>query len=328
MIIFSFLFLSIFGAQTAVTSAESMLKETTENMEPAPDSISPVDETSEEQTVIGALAMETLVTEEEKKPEEMTPYIVTGSESNSSGTPRKFFSICFDDGITQDLKIIDIFKKYGFSSCTFFINTGLYGANWRWVGMQYNRTDVKHIRFTKEELESGIYDGFDVAVHTLTHKSLKEYDNNPKAIRREVENDAENIYELTGVYPVGMAWPGGDNYVTETTKRLVFENTTIRFGRGITATHDFKLPEEFLMWQPTCSIIDADVLLYADRFIEAECSEDMLFFVWGHGYELDVYQIYDRLEELIKMITEADDIVCVTTTEFYQLFKDQIPSLK
>ena len=199
-------------------------------------------------------------------------------------------------------------------------------------GVNYNNTfsNVTDSIFpmTKVRLNNGIYDGFDVAVHTLTHKSLKEYDNNPKAIRREVENDAENIYELTGVYPVGMAWPGGDNYVTETTKRLVFENTTIRFGRGITATHDFKLPEEFLMWQPTCSISDADLLLYADRFIEAECSEDMLFFVWGHGYELDVYQIYDRLEELIKMITEADDIVCVTTTEFYQLFKDQIPSLK
>ena len=259
---------------------------------------------------------------------ETEPQSETDADIPSGARPRKYFTICFDDGITQDLKIIEIFKKYGFTSCTFFINTGLYGANWKQVGRMHDRPDVTHIRFTKKELESGIYDGFDVAVHTLTHKALKAYDKNPKALRREVENDAENIYGITSVYPVGVAWPGGENDVTETTKKLVFENTSIRFARGAYSTHSFQLPTEFLMWQPTCSVRDPEILSYARSFIEAECTEDMLFFVWGHGYELDLDDSYGMLDELIRMITEADDIVCVTNTEFYQLFKDQIPSLK
>lgn len=253
---------------------------------------------------------------------------LTDTETVNGPKPRKFFTICFDDGITQDMKIIEIFKKHGFNSCTFFINTGLYGANWKQIGKMYNRPDVTHIRFTKKELESGIYNGFDVAVHTLTHKSLKAYDKNPKGIRREVENDAENIFKITGVYPVGMAWPGGENDVTETTKKLVYENTSIRFARGAESTHSFELPTEFLMWQPTCSIRDPEILSYARSFMEADCAEDMLFFVWGHGYELDLDDSYDMLDELIKMMTESEDIICVTTTEFYELFKDQIPSLK
>ena len=267
-------------------------------------------------------------TENDETAEETGSCADTVPNLSGDGTYRKYYTISFDDGITQDLQIIEIFKKYDFTSCTFFINTGLCGANWKQVGRMYDRPDVTHIRFTKKELESGIYDRFDVAVHTLTHQPLKKYDKKPDSIRREVERDAENIYRMTGVYPVGMAWPGGENDVTETTKKIVYEKTSIRFARGAEATHSFELPEEFLMWQPTCSIIDDDVLEKARLFVEAECTEDMLFFVWGHGYELDIYDAYEELEELIIMMTEADDIICVTTTEFYQLFKEKIPSLK
>ena len=65
----------------------------------------------------------------------------TDADIPSGARPKKYFTICFDDGITQDLKIIEIFKKYGFTSCTFFINTGLYGANWKQVGRMHDRRD-------------------------------------------------------------------------------------------------------------------------------------------------------------------------------------------
>ena len=37
---------------------------------------------------------------------------------------------------------------------------------------------------------------------------------------------------------------------------------------------------------------------------------------------------YFELDELIKMITEAEGIVIVTNSEFYWLFKDEIPKWK
>ena len=40
------------------------------------------------------------------------------------GTPKKYFTISFDDGITQDERIIEIYKKYNFKGGTFFIDTG------------------------------------------------------------------------------------------------------------------------------------------------------------------------------------------------------------
>lgn len=251
----------------------------------------------------------------------------TTGESADMG-PKKYFTLSFDDGITQDARIIEILKKYGLYCCTFNINTGLCGADWAWVGQQFNRPDVTHKRYTKKELKSGIYDGFDVAVHTLTHPSLKNFDNQPDKIVKEVEGDADGIEKLTGTRPVGMAWPGGDTEYTEKTVQTVYEKTSIRYARAVTPTYSFDLPEYFLTWYPTCSISDAQCLDLAKQFLRAECTSDMLFYVWGHGYELDLFNSYDKFEQLVKYMAEADDVVCVTNTEFYHLFKDSIPSWK
>ena len=244
------------------------------------------------------------------------------------GTPKKYFTLSFDDGITQDKKVIEILKKYNMDSCTFMINTGLCGDNWEWVGQQFNRPDVTHIRFTEEELQSGIYDGFDVEVHTLTHPSLKDYDKQPEKIKEEVAGDAANIERITGNKPVGMAWPGGDTQATELTIQHVLDQTDIRFARGIIATYKFDLPEYFMRWEPTCSVSDENVLELAEKFIKSDYKKDKLFYVWCHGYELDLYDRYDEFEQLVKMISEADDVVKVTNKEFYELFKDEIPSWK
>lgn len=237
------------------------------------------------------------------------------------GTPKKYFTLSFDDGITQDARIIELLKKYDMP-CTFFINTGLFGANWEWVGQAIGNPSVTHIRFTEEEIRSGIYDGFDVESHTLTHPSLKNYDKQPAKIVSETVDNAVKIFELTGIYPTGMAWPGGDTEYTETTMNIVREQTDVGFARAVTATHKYLLPTDWLFWQPTCSILDSPTT-YANRFLKSECTEDMLFYVWGHGYELDQANAWSTLEKLLKMMSEAEDVVCVSNAEFYWLFKDE-----
>ncbi|MBQ2256293.1 MAG: polysaccharide deacetylase family protein [Clostridia bacterium] len=248
----------------------------------------------------------------------------------NDGKPKKFFTLSLDDGITQDLKVIEILKKYNVTCVSFNINTGLYGANWEWVGPTIGDPTIPHLRFTEEELKTGIYDGYEVLVHTMNHPSLKYYDKRPNQIKKEVGRDADNIEELTGVRPVGMAWPGGDTEYTDKTIELVLENTDIRFARGTTSTYNFELPEYFMKWMPTCSAIDPQCLTLAQQFIDAECTEDMLFYVWGHSYEFDLNngKGYETFEQLVKMMSEAEDVYLVTNTEFYKIYKDQIPSWK
>ncbi len=258
-----------------------------------------------------------------------SPIAGTDSGIVRDGTPKKYFTIRMDDGITQDEKIMEILKKYDADCITFYANSGLFGANWTWVGESMNRPDVTHIRYSRRDFVD-VYEGFDVGVHTKTHPSLKNLSD--AQVTDEVEGDRKTWARVLGYTPVGMAWPGGDTEWTEHNIDTILATTPIRFGSCTTCTGTFALPEYFMTWYPTCAVNDARTLTLAQQFIDAEPTEDMLFYVWGHGYELDLNHSWDNFEQLIRMITEAaaedDSIVLVTNSEFYQLFKDEIPAWK
>lgn len=241
-------------------------------------------------------------------------------------TPVKYFTLSLDDATTQDRRIVEILRKYNVTCCSFNINTGLYGVDWSEAVSNMVSTNVSHVRLTEEEINSGIYDGFDVLVHTKTHASLKNLKRS--GIIEEVQGDADNIAAITGVKPVGMAWPGGDTEYTQQNIKDILKYTDIRFARCITPTYGFTLPKRFMEWYPTCNFSDKRVFELAEQFINAEATEDMLFYVWGHGFEFDLpgYHSYDEFEQLVKMMSEAEDVVLVTNTEFYNIYKDYIPS--
>lgn len=275
------------------------------------------------------------VTEAETEAETQLPQAGTDSGIVRDGTPKKYITFRFDDGITQDARILEIFKKYDVDGATFYINTGLYGANWTWVGQTLKKPDLSHVRYTEAELRSGIYDGFELGVHTLNHPSLK--DCGTRKVTDEVQKDAENIAAITGYMPVGMAWPGGDTEFNERNIKTILSTTDIRYGSCTTRNTakglgKFSLPEYFMTWYPTCSLSDGDALTLLQEFIAADPTEDMLFFAWCHGYEFDFYNSWDRFELFVSTLAGAaaidDSIVIVTNAEFYQLFKDEIPAWK
>ncbi len=233
---------------------------------------------------------------------------------------KKYFTLSFDDGITQDYKIIEICRKYNFKGITFNINSGLCGANWEWVGDAIGKPGTSHLRLTEKEIRAGAYDGFDIAVHGYKHESLKRYDNNPLGLWLELEKDALKLGAMTGKYPVGMAYSGGDTEFTEESVENIRRYTTIKYARCTTPTFSFDFPSDFLKWQPTCSILDDSLFDLAEKFLQDD-GDDKLFYVWGHGYELEAFDKYDELEKLIKMMSEADDVVCISNTDFYLLNK-------
>ncbi|MBE6687054.1 MAG: hypothetical protein E7591_07460 [Ruminococcaceae bacterium] len=243
-------------------------------------------------------------------------------------TPKKYFTLSLDDGITQDVRIMEILEKYGVDCCSFNINTGLLGVSWEWVGEAVGIPGLPHIRFTEDEIRNGVYDGFEVLGHTRTHISPMELDDDPERLALEVEGNFDDIEALTGTRPIGMAWPAGDAYRTEKSVDIVANNTSCKFARGTTGTYSYNLPEYFMEWQPTCHIIDSRMPVLAQNFAKKTATEDCLFMLWGHGYEFDQYDLYDEFEALIKMMCQADDVFFVTNTEFYELFKDEIPSWK
>ena len=80
---------------------------------------------------------------------------------------KKAITFSYDDGVTQDIRLIDLFNKYGLKG-TFNLNSELLGNQneliREGVRIAHNKIDPKDVR--------AIYAGHEVAAHTLTHPSL------------------------------------------------------------------------------------------------------------------------------------------------------------
>ena len=110
----------------------------------------------------------------------------------------KAVTFSYDDGVTQDQRLIALFDRYGLK-CTFNLNSGLLGK----AGMLVRENvTVAHVKPRPEEIRA-IYAGHEIAAHTLTHPRLKELDD--AEIVRQVEEDRLALSELAGYEVVGMA---------------------------------------------------------------------------------------------------------------------------
>lgn len=231
---------------------------------------------------------------------------------------KKYFTLSFDDGTYEDEKMIVLLKKYGIKA-SFCINTGLMdgndvievAGNWRRMNFEYAK-------------KNKVYEGFDVISHGFKHKELTFL--GESEIISEIRQDAQKIAELTEKSPVGFAYPGGTAYYNGYITDIILSSTDIRFARDTDDTFAFYLPENFMAWKPTCSLLDNKLFSLAERFINTEATEDMLFYGWDHPWAITAYNAWDKVERLFKMLSEHDDIVFVSNTEFYELFKDKIPS--
>lgn len=239
----------------------------------------------------------------------------------------KYFVMSFDDNTTQDIKLIDTLRKNGLVA-TFNVNTGLCGANWGWVADMVHTPGLTHIRFSEEELASGIYNGMDIAAHSLTHPSLSALDE--AGVIREMKTDCDNIQRIFGVQVCGMAYPGGtpDTW-NENVIKTILSNTPIRYSRTGATTMKFDLPKYFMEWDGTCSISNPNLLDLADKFLDDNTPGDKLFYVWGHSFELDISETIEKnFVKFAEKMGKANGIKNISCTEFYNLFKDKIPSWK
>ena len=116
---------------------------------------------------------------------------------------KKALTFSYDDGVTQDIRLIEIFNKHNLRA-TFNLNSELLGMGGMLVR---NGVQVSHIKNKPEDVRY-IYEGHEVAVHTLTHPFLPEIIDDNEVLR-QVEQDRVNLSELAGYEVEGIAYPGG-----------------------------------------------------------------------------------------------------------------------
>lgn len=221
----------------------------------------------------------------------------------------KAITFSFDDGVSQDERLIEIFNKYGLK-CTFNLNSELLGTDGT---LDRNGRTVRHDKIAPERIKS-VYMGHEIAAHTLTHPNLTTLSDDE--IIRQVENDRKNLSRLAGYEVVGMAYPCGGTNNDDRVAEIIRQNTKIKYSRTITSTYSFDPQKNLLRFDPTIHSIDPRLNEIIDKFLASEEESPKLLYIWGHSYEMDAENItWDAFEDACKRLAFKDDIFYGTNSE-------------
>lgn len=228
------------------------------------------------------------------------------------GGKAKAFTMSYDDGWAQDKRFSDIITKYGIKS-TFNI---------------ISRDIGKEKFLTKEEIKEYIIDrGHEIAVHGAEHRAngLQR----PIGGIQDILNCRLELEKEFGVIVRGMAYAysgitifnNGESY--ENVKRYL-KDLDIAYARTLAYDNDdFMLPSDWHNWLPSTHHQGEHALEYVEKFVNLELPKTQswrmprLLYVWGHTYEFDNNNNWDRLETICQMISKDKDIWCATNMEIY-----------
>ena len=232
--------------------------------------------------------------------------------TNTFNGKNKAVTFSFDDGVTQDKRLIEILNKYGLKA-TFNLNSALLGLNGE---LNRNNHIVRHDKNSAEKVAE-IYRGHEVAVHTLVHPNLTELADND--VFWQVEADRKLLESLVGYDVRCMAYPCGGVNNDERVASVIKNRTKIRFARTITSSYSFDIPDNLLRYNPTVYYIEKDKLFsLGEAFLKLKADKPQVLYVWGHSYEMDAeYISWQEFEEFCKMISGKDDIFYGTNGQIF-----------
>ena len=220
----------------------------------------------------------------------------------------KVLTLSYDDGVVQDIRLIEILNKYGIKA-TFNINTGCYVAEDTIREKFYGRMKLSEATALYKN------SGHEVAVHALKHPYLEQL--RTEEITTEIIDDRRNIEQQYGTLARGMAYPFG-TYSAKVVSAL--EKCGICYARTTKSTEKFNFPENWLTLHPTCHHNNPKLMELSKKFIEEKAlysSENWLFLVWGHSYEFDNNDNWEVVEEFAKYIGGKEHIWYATNIEIF-----------
>lgn len=224
----------------------------------------------------------------------------------------KVLTFSFDDCEIHDRRLCDLLRKYSIKA-TFYLLSGLLGQR-----VPYHRYGVDTVveRVTAEEIPS-TYAGMEVADHTLYHRI------EDTTFPADTRQSGEILSKACGYEIKGFAYPGGHFTAHQLS---LLKATGLLYARGATHSHNFLLPEDWYIWQPTSHYADPELPQLIQTFLALPGDEDALFHIYGHSYELteqNSNRDWQYLEQLLQQLAGREDIVYATNLEAFRLLSQQ-----
>lgn len=218
----------------------------------------------------------------------------------------KALTFSYDDGVKADLRLLEVFKKYGLKG-TFNLNSKLFDC------------ECWHGRMNEEQTYNAFSgSGQEIALHGARHIFL---DKVPLAEAvKEIMDNRDYLESKFNRIVRGMAY-AYNSYNGDI--KWALADLGVAYARTTNSTHAFTLPDDWFEWNPTCHHNEPEMQSLADRFFntspqdELKHRESLLFFVWGHSYEFDDEDNWNIIEDLGKRAGAAKDVWLATNGEIY-----------
>ncbi len=207
---------------------------------------------------------------------------------------KRAFSITYDDGITQDIRFVELLNKYGLKG-TFNLNSELMETGFEWT----HETGLV-IKRLSPEVVVDLYKGHEVASHTLTHPYMSELSKDE--ILYQMGQDKKNLEKLFQREIFGFAVPF--DYYSDLIAKCA-EECGFSYARMSEERYSYAPPEEYFYWAAGAFHIMPKFAEFVDEFFETE-EELALCQIVGHSYDLDTEQMWEQMEAILKRAAEDE----------------------
>lgn len=222
---------------------------------------------------------------------------------------KKAFNVTYDDGVLQDVRFVELLNQYGLKG-TFNLNSALMENEFEWT---HEKGCV--VKRLKTDVAKFLYAGHEVASHTLNHPYMHGL--SKEGILWELSQDKRNLEALFGKEMKGFAVPF--DYYSELIEECVKECGFV-YGRISEMSYSFCPQHDYYRWKATIFHCEDALEDLTQQFLETE-EELALFQIVGHSYDLDTENMWDRMEDIFRIISRQEDILPMTTIEIIEYLK-------
>ncbi len=222
------------------------------------------------------------------------------------GYRTKAFTLSYDDGVIQDRRLVKMMNERGIRG-TFNLNYGTLDHQEIIPSPSGRKVDISRVQ--KDEVSS-LYEGQEVGGHSLWHSDVASL-GDPQTMYEIIEDKAglESLVKR----PLRMfAYPFG---IFDEQLKNILKQAGYKGARTIRSSYSFDLPKDPLELDPTCHHNDDRLMELAKDFLEKPAFRTRLFYVWGHAYEFDGEDNWEKMESFLDRMQGHEDVWYATNGE-------------